>query len=193
MSDTAKKVLSAILVAVVIAALIGLIIFIAKITNNFTDEAKTFYVSRDGVIYATVDEATQVQGEKLNYNVTYTFGGSNARKGYSVKVVPNATTQTDFTYTVNGESHRFVTEDLDFSKAFKVELNTDYFSLTMPYGMKEALQTVYPDGEITVPEEVDITKQHYFKLIVTSYNAKSQTELYLKAETFKLSDDKNFN
>lgn len=192
MSNSIKKILSGILVVAVIAALIGLIIFIAKITNNFTDEAKSFYVSRDGIIYATIDEAAQVQGETLNYNVTYTFGGG-ARKSYSVKVVPNATTQTDFTYMVNGESHRFVTEDLDLSGVFKIKLNTDYFSLTMPYGMKEVLQAVYPDGEISVPEEIDITKQHYFKVIVTSYNAKSQTELYLKAETFKLSDDKNFN
>lgn len=172
--------LDIVVVIIAILVLIVLLGFIARMTNNFTDDFKTFYVSRDNNIYATLDDCTQYQGETAKYNVNYTFAGRNTNTNYFVKIVANTTAQTEFTYTVDGKDYKFTVSDTDYSKAFGVEVYDGYFTVTMPDTMQEVIESMHPDSAVTISDEVDLVKNSYFNIVVTSYNGKAQTVLRLK-------------
>lgn len=182
----------AIIVLVLVLILLGFVLILSRVACQSDGDYKSFYLSYDGGVYSTIDNVGQVPGETLRYNVRYSYGIFSkdlGNKGYSVKVVSNASDKTDFSYTVDGKALSFGKEAIDFTAAFNLELNADYFMLTMPNSMLEALQTVYPDSAVTVSNGVDLTLQPYFKIVATAYDKKAQVELYLTAPTLNLGDN----
>lgn len=98
------RIVSYILILMVIVATIGVF---AYFTNGFTSDFKTFYVSINGKDVMTSQGGfVATTKEPLAVDVKYTFGALNKdeNKGYSVKIVPNKIENSDFTYTVDGES-----------------------------------------------------------------------------------------
>ena len=155
------------LVAVVIAGII------ARFTNGFTDDFKTFYIRVDGKEIMSRADGYEITPEKpLHAEVKYTFSfASDENKGYSVKIVPNASDKSkDFSYTVNGEKKSFQSEE-DFSEGFEIEKGESSFTIT-PKGatLTEVLQAIYPGLDTAHIEEKAYNDM--FVLAVSSYNGK---------------------
>lgn len=183
------RVRSVVFIALALVLITGLAILLTRLISCNNGQYDSFYVTRNGTIYAPKDQAWQFPGETLTYNVNYSGGDNRLPKGYSVKVVSNATDETDFSYAVDGNAHRYGKENLDLTTAFDIELNAASFTLTMPYSMQEVLQSLYPDNTVTVSDDVDLKAQPYFIIVVTAYDEKARVELYLTEAEFGLGDN----
>ena len=160
------------LVAVVIVGVV------ARFTNGFTDDFKTFYIKVDGKEIMSSADGYEITPEKpLLAEVKYTFSfASDENKGYSVKILPNASEKSkDFSYTINGEKKSFQSEE-DFSEGFEIEKGENSFTVT-PKGatLTEVLQAIYPEIETENLEEKAYNDM--FVLAVSSYNGKSSVKI----------------
>ena len=160
------------LVAVVIVGVV------ARFTNGFTDDFKTFYIKVDGKEIMSSADGYEITPEKpLHAEVKYTFSfTSDESKGYSVKILPNVSEKSkDFSYTVNGERKSFQSEE-DFSEGFEIEKGESSFTVT-PKGatLTEVLQAIYPEIETENLEEKAYNDM--FVLAVSSYNGKSSVKI----------------
>ena len=160
------------LVAVVIVGVV------ARFTNGFTDDFKTFYIKVDGKEIMSTADGYEITPEKpLHAEVKYTFSfTSDESKGYSVKILPNASEKSkDFSYTINGAKKSFQSEE-DFSEGFEIEKGESSFMIT-PKGatLTEVLQAIYPGIETEHLEEKAYNDM--FVLAVSSYNGKSSVRI----------------
>ena len=168
------QVVSYIVILLVIVAVIGVF---AHFTNGFTSDFKTFYVSVDGKDVMISGSGYAIsENEPLSVDVKYTFGSfnKNETKDYSVKIVPNKIENSDFTYTVAGESKSFQSET-DISNGFEIVKGEKSFTIR-PKGetISEVLSAVY-DKEVTDCENKGYTDM--FTIIVTSYNGEASVKL----------------
>ena len=171
---TISKVLAYILVLLVFIGVFGLI---AKFTDGFTSDFKTFYVSVDGKdVMSSSDGFVVTNSQPLQVDVHYMFSAVNKdeNKGYSVKIVPNKIENSDFTYTVDGESKSFQSET-DISNGFEIVKGEKSFTVT-PKGetIVEVLSAIY-GKEITDCESKGYNDM--FTLVVTSYNGEATVKL----------------
>ena len=168
------RIVSYILILMVIVATIGVF---AYFTNGFTSDFKTFYISVNGKDVMTSQGGfVATTKEPLAVDVKYTFGAFNKdeNKGYSVKIVPNKIENSDFTYTVDGESKSFQSET-DISNGFEIIKGEKSFTV-MPKGetIVEVLSAIY-GKEITDCESKGYNDM--FTLVVTSYNGEATVKL----------------
>ncbi len=166
--QTAAKVIGVILV---LALLAGIVAVIYRFTNGFNEDFKTFYVEYDGEQILTADSQMYlVSGNTHRFEVRYTFDMGNAEpKDYSVKVVPNA--ERDFDFTVDGERYLYSKEN-DLTSAFGLNKQDTYFELVLPedFTLQYALQSCYPGKEVVVPEEAEQGNPYLYTLVISSYN-----------------------
>ena len=111
-----------------------------------------------------------VSGNTHRFDVKYTFDTENAEpKDYSVKVVPNA--ERDFDFTVDGERYLYSKEN-DLTSAFGLNKQDTYFELVLPedFTLQYALQSCYPGKEVVVPEEAEQGNPYPYTLVISSYN-----------------------
>lgn len=139
------RIVSYILILMVIVATIGVF---AYFTNGFTSDFKTFYVSVNGKdVMTSQGGLVATTKEPLAVDVKYTFGAFNKdeNKGYSVKIVPNKIENSDFTYTIDGESKSFQSET-DISNGFEIVKGEKSFTVT-PKGetIVEVLSAIYSE------------------------------------------------
>ena len=90
--------------------LIVLVGVVARFTNGFTDDFKTFYLKvEDKEIMSSSGGYEITRAKPMQAEVKYTFSfATDENKGYNVKIVPNAADKSrDFSFTVNGESKSF--------------------------------------------------------------------------------------
>lgn len=168
------RIVSYILIFMVIVATIGVF---AYFTNGFTSDFKTFYVSINGKDVMTSQGGfVATTKEPLAVDVKYTFGALNKdeNKGYSVKIVPNKIENSDFTYTVDGESKSFQSVT-DISNGFEIAKGEKSFTVT-PKGetIVEVLSAIY-GKEVTDCESKGYNDM--FTLVVTSYNGEATVKL----------------
>ena len=173
MTNKATKIITYILLVLAVITVIGVV---AHFTNGFTSDFKTFYVTVDGKDVMTSSGGYKVTTEKpLQVDVKYTFNfATDETKDYSVKIVPNKIENSDFTYTVDGESKSFQSET-DISNGFEIVKGEKSFTVT-PKGetIVEVLSAIY-GKEIT-----DCDSKGYndmFTLVVTSYNGEATVKL----------------
>ena len=166
--QTAAKVIGVILV---LALLAGIVAVIYRFTNGFNEDFKTFYVEYDGEQILTAESKQHlVEGQTHRFDVKYTFDTGNTKpKGYSVKVVPNA--ERDFDFTVDGERYLYSKEN-DLTAAFGLNKQDTYFELVLPedFTLRYALQSCYPGKEVIVPEEAGQGNPYPYTLVISSYN-----------------------
>lgn len=151
---------------------------VARFTNGFTDDFKTFYIKVDGKEIMSSADGYEITPEKpLHAEVKYTFSfTSDENKGYSVKILPNASEKSkDFSYTINGERKSFQSEE-DLTDGFEIEKGESTFMIT-PKGatLTEVLQAIYPEIETEHLEEKAYNDM--FVLSVSSYNGKSSVKI----------------
>ena len=168
------QVVSYIAILLVIVAVIGVF---AHFTNGFTSDFKTFYVSVDGKdVMISGNGYVISENEPLSVDVKYTFGAFNKdeNKGYSVKIVPNKIENSDFTYTVDGESKSFQLET-DLTAAFEIDKGEKSFTIKPKGKSLTEVLTAFYGTEVTDCENKGYTDM--FTIIVTSYNGEASVKL----------------
>ena len=156
---------------------VGVIGFVAYFTNGFKSDFKTFYISVDGKDIMESDGGYKVSREKpLEIKVKYVFSvGSNQKKEYSVKVVPNTIDGKDFTFSDGKEEKSFQSVE-DVTSGFDIKKNENGFTVS-PKGnaLEEVLKSVYPNGKFDNVNEKGY--ENMFTLVVTSYDGKANVKL----------------
>ena len=170
MASTVGKVITYILLILAVAGIVG---FFAFFTNGFTEEFKSFYIEQDGKPVLNTNTSTNMDfGKTYSFNVKYVFDGmtDSENKGYFVKIVPNTNTNTDFSFTADGEEISFSSIS-ELTSAFTINRQTDSFTLTIPdkFSMADVLGKIYKDCEIILPEDFD-ESEYWYRLEVSSYN-----------------------
>lgn len=170
---TVGKIVAYVLVVLVVLGVIGVI---ARFTNGFTSDFKTFYVSVDGKDILTTSSGYRITPNKpLAVDVKYTFGtGGGEAQGYTVKIVPNKIEGKDFDFSLSGDVYSYQAEK-DLTAGFEIAQEKTSFTVTPKGGITEILQAVYPS--YTVEDCRAKAYENMFKLIVTSYNGKAGVEL----------------
>ena len=159
--------------------LIVLVGVVARFTNGFTDDFKTFYIRVDGKEIMSSANGYEITPERpLHAEVKYTFSfATDENKGYNVKIVPNAADKSrDFSFTVNGEKRQFQAET-ELTDGFEIEKSESSFKVT-PKGenLTGVLQAIYPGLDTAHIEEKAYNDM--FALVVSSYNEKSSVTIY---------------
>lgn len=159
--------------------LIVLVGVVARFTNGFTDDFKTFYIRVDGKEIMSSANGYEITPERpLHAEVKYTFSfATDENKGYNVKIVPNAADKSrDFSFTVNGENRQFQAET-DLTDGFEIEKSESSFQVT-PKGenLTGVLQAIYPGLDTARIEEKAYNDM--FALVVSSYNEKASVTIY---------------
>ena len=167
------QVVSYIVILLVIVAVIGVF---AYFTNGFTTDFKTFYISVNGKDVMTSEDGYVVTpSEPLKVDVKYTFAfNKNETKDYSVKIVPNKIENSDFTYTVDGESKSFQSET-DLTAAFAIDKGEKSFTVKPKGKSLTEVLTAFYGTEVTDCENKGYTDM--FTIIVTSYNGEASVKL----------------
>lgn len=163
----------------IVLVLIVLVGVVARFTNGFTDDFKTFYVKvEDKEIMSGSGGYEITRAKPMQVEVKYTLSfATDENKGYNVKIVPNAADKSrDFSFTVNGESRQFQAET-DLTDGFGIEKSESSFKVT-PKGenLTGVLQAIYPGLDTARIEEKAYNDM--FALVVSSYNEKSSVTIY---------------
>ena len=156
MTNKATKIITYILLLLAVITVIGVV---AHFTNGFTSDFKTFYVTIDGK-----DVMTSSGGYKVTAET----------KDYSVKIVPNKIENSDFTYTVDGESKSFQSET-DLTAAFEIDKGEKSFTVKPKGKSLTEVLTAFYGTEVTDCENKGYTDM--FTIIVTSYNGEASVKL----------------
>lgn len=159
--------------------LIVLVGVVARFTNGFTDDFKTFYLKvEDKEIMSGSGGYEITQSKPMQVEVKYTFSfATDENKGYNVKIVPNTEDKNrDFSFKVNGESKSFQSLQ-DLTDGFEIEKSETSFKVT-PKGenLTGVLQAIYPGLDTAHIEEKAYNDM--FMLVVSSYNEKSSVTIY---------------
>lgn len=170
MASTVGKVITYILLILAVAGIVG---FFAFFTNGFTEEFKSFYIEQDGKPVLNTNTSTNMEfGKTYSFNVKYVFDDLtySENKGYFVRIVPNTNTDTDFSFTADGDEIAF-SSIKELTSAFMINRQTDSFTVTIPekFSMADVLGKIYKDCEIMLPEDFD-ESAYWYRLEVSSYN-----------------------
>lgn len=160
------------IVTLLVVGLIGGIIAITyKYTDGFSSDFKTFYLVHDGKEILTPEtKVAFVGGKKYKYEVKYVFeNGKDEKKGFTVKVLPNA--EKDFEYTVAENKYKY-SGLKDITTAFDIKLAEDSFEINIPenFGIKDVVKFMHGGQEVTFSDGATVDMAYPFKLEVTSYN-----------------------
>lgn len=87
---------------------------------------------------------------------------------FTVKVAPNVTEETDFTYTVNGQTYSYLAEK-DLTAVFDLKFYDNAFALDMGtnYGLENVLARIWGTDDIIVGEHGNFP---LYKIVVTASN-----------------------
>lgn len=195
MAKKSYTVISNIIVYVLLLLLLtGTIGFFAVFTNGFKGDFKTFYLEYNGEkIISDKDHfplSVQTQ-HRFDIRFPLDFFNKNTDKfGYTVKILPNVTKETDFTFTVNGITHTY-SKQSDLTKGFDITLSETYFTITINKTLSEILSELYLNEPVTdVPEAIK-SGNDYFLLVVTTANNEAQLRIafQLTGNILRLSPD----
>lgn len=174
MQNKTIRILSYALLGLLVVGVIG---FVAYFTNGFKSDFKTFYINVDGKDIMESDDGYKVsKGKPLEIKVKYFFSaGSNQKKEYSVKVVPNTIAGRDFTFSDGKEEKSFQSVE-DVTSGFDIK-KTESGVTVSPKGntVEEVLKVIYPNGKFDNVNEKGY--ENMFTLVVTSYDGKANVKL----------------
>ena len=173
MTNKATKITTYILLVLAVITVIGVI---ARFTNGFTSDFKTFYVTVDGKDIMISSGGYLVTNENpLQVDVKYTFNFvTDEMKDYSVKIVPNKIENSDFTYTVDGESKSFQSET-DMTAAFVIDKSEKSFTVKPKGKTLTEVLTAFYGKEVTDCENKGYTDM--FTMIITAYNGEASVKV----------------
>lgn len=175
------SVLPAILVILILLGVCG---FIAYFTNGFTSDFETFYLEADDKKIPSETSGITIQrGSEKTFHVKYTFSSPHSEaRGYSVAVVPHTTQDTDFDFTVDGETYSFGEID-DLTRAFTITKTEESFTIKGDFNMQSVLSKLYAGKEVVFQEDAVDYHADLFALEVYSYNKEAVVRIYFHLDT----------
>ena len=164
-SNSFSSVISSILIFLLAFGVIG---FLVVYTDSFTSPLKNFYVTCGNDDFISDRENFNiVLGKEYKFKITTNIDVDGIENKYIVSVVPNETSKTTFSYSVDGTEHFFA--DLKtLTKGFVISTYDDYFTFTALNDLHDILQLYYPTQTLeNVPTTID-SDLPYFRLVVQS-------------------------
>jgi len=155
-----KSVVRVLLLLACMLALAAGVVFLSRITDGFSSNPRTTYLTYGTNLYAT-DSDFKVTSENTTLNVV----SLSEETSFTVKIV--ADTSKDFTYTVDGEEYSFKTEftDIDLSKKFSLTDRGNAITFTFPYSsMTDFLQDYHNNTNVKISSSINFTSESYFIL-----------------------------
>ncbi len=148
---------------------IGIIAVIYKYTNGFNEDFKTFYVEYNGEQILTEKTAIElVPNDVHKFTVKYTFDKDEDNRGYTVKVLSNAT--ADFEFRIGNKAYTY-SKAKELTEAFKIIKDETSFEIEVDESenIQEVLKRVYGDT-VYVPKAQADRNEYPFVLVISSYN-----------------------
>lgn len=169
-SSKGKTAVKIVLIVVAVVVLVGValaVTFIAKYTENFKSKFGSFYVVHADTTITSDKSGYELElNKEYRFDVGYAFGFLDGdKKGYDVKIIPNATDETNFTFEGAGKTYNF-TDVPDLTKQFVIVREDDYFTVRPTMLLHEAIESAY-GGSLTGIPKADF-KYDYLKIVVTS-------------------------
>lgn len=170
-----NKIVKAISVLLVFLLCVGIFAMVAKFTNGFTEDFKTFYVTYNGKKLFSFDNQFFLEREEEHrFDVTYVFefldDDEDPNREYSVKIIPNVDDKTDFTFTVDGDEYAY-SEVGELTKGFLLDKQDTYFvlSVTNDTCLESVLEGVY-GKDVDTPKDEYCPSPYLYTLVITSYD-----------------------
>lgn len=164
------KFIVAILFLTLIVGGVAAVLKFTKLGDNLNDIINpVFRVEFNGISYTGSNNTFVLPQEgRLKFDVKCT-------SSYKLKVTPNVTAETDFTYTVKGRIYNFGDEDLTGYIVADDDIYGEcfYIDCTKDYTLKGVLSRIWGDAGITLNGDV----QYPYKLTVISDSGEEVTIL----------------
>lgn len=148
-----KLLLKVIVLLLVIVFLVSAFMLVRKLSNNFTDDVKTFYIVIDGETITDNKTNISLLGKKIE---VHSLG---ADRTFTYKIVPKAS--KNFKFMANGVEHAF-TDKSDYTSGFGIETKNNSLEIGT-IGLLDVLNNVY---KATIELPYLNTQACYFTLIV---------------------------
>lgn len=167
---TAKIVL--IIIAVIVLVGVSLAAaFVAKYTDNFKTAFATFYVELNGKTILSEETGLEFElNKEYRVDVGYAFGFLNDKYDYDVKILPNATDDTNFTFESQSTKYSFKNVP-DLTKQFVINREADHFTVRPTKLLQELLASTYGESLSGIP--TSDFKHDYLKMVVSSEDGAS--------------------
>lgn len=178
-----EKFIKFICVIVLLAIVVGGIALIYKYTNGFNEDFKTFYIEYDGKQILTENTVTEFDPKKEHvFTVKYTFDKEYTERDFTVKVLPNAV--KDFDFTVGNKAYKY-SKAKELTTVFEIIKDKDRFEIKVNENQNvyEVLKSVYGD-EVKVPVDAEINEFPYV-LVISSYNGNVNYRIAFKIKGVK--------
>lgn len=174
-----KTLVQVVLYGFLAVLVVGIIAVIYKYTNGFNEDFKTFYVEYNGEKILTEKTTLELDPKKQNvFAVKYTFDKEEDSRGYSIKIVPNVT--TDFEFTVDDKKYMY-SKAKELTEAFKIVKDETSFEIEVDENnnVHDVLKRVY-GGEVKVSKAQAESNGYPYMLIISSYNGKINYNIAFK-------------
>lgn len=170
---TSKKVTSffeVLLWLILIALIVGVIVYFYRKTDGFTKDPSHFEVRFNGNV---LSEGSELDLER---NIPYSFEVKNLLGldgDYSVKIVANE--ETDFSFTVDEQWLAWRAMG-DITAAFEIEQGAAGFTFQIPagYSAEKVLRFLYEDRELSVPTDEELPSRYIYVLVVASVDRSTE-------------------
>lgn len=149
-----KRSIKIICLLLLIAFFVGVFLMIGKLSNNFQDDIKTFYLVIDGKIITDNVKDTSILGKTIEVH------SLTSEKDFEYQIVPKS--DKNFNFTVDNTQHAF-TDKKDYTTGFDIAKTNKSITVNKS-SMTDVLSKVYGNGDVELPELNNETC--YFTLIV---------------------------
>lgn len=154
--------LTTLIVLFLLIGIIGAIVYFTGIGKSITGQFGEFRVAYDGQTYKQADTENVLSVSNTGL-ARFDVGGTD---NYTVKIVPNVTDETDFTYTVGDNTYYFGGES-DLTYCFAIEAYEGYFVIDCDndYSVTGILSHVWGSDDISVDGALP---SHPYKMVVSN-------------------------
>lgn len=153
---------------IILLLVVGVVGFLFIFTENFTTPLKNFYVTCGNDNFISDRENFDiVVGKEYKFEITTNINVSGTDAKYIVSVVPNETSTTTFSYSVDGMEYNYF-EIGTLTKCFTITTCNDYFTFKAQSDLLDMLKLYHgTDAVENVPTAID-SDLPYFRLVVQS-------------------------
>ncbi len=172
-----------VLLCLLLAGFVFVFVFASRYTNGFTGELVSFYLqTTDGERVSGEAERELTYGQRYLYHVIYTFGFATDENGYTVKVVPNVTDDTDFDFSA-GEKYYSYGDVGELTNYFDIVREDTYFTIAANMELSDMLALVYGSSVSGVPDTVDSGFAYYTLVVQSNADASVKINFKLRGDT----------
>ena len=178
MSAKRNRIMQPLLYLTVLLVIVMVIGFFAYFTNGFSEDYKGFYITVNGERVLSAKGGLCLEaGTPVEVEVKYALASVGDKKtGYSVRIVPNA--KYDFDFTLDGEAMSFGSIE-DFTTAFVITKEESSFRIETKGSLQKTLEALFP-GKTVEFDAFGLEEKDMFTMEITSYNEKDTVLVHFR-------------